>query len=722
MDSIDILNTSQSQDIFLPHPLTLIFFLLGGLIILFFIEKLFIFLFLLIIPSTFLLIIVMIVLHLYLLRLIVFTCAFPGKNPLVQFYLRHISSRAIARNIKGNLQKLTKIISSMLALCEHSELNRTNCEFIFESIDPIIKIIDENNRIFNAMSQKYPQNDVQYNKEFRENITKLNDLLNGSRIWDIISLKSEHDNLIILLDEEKEQFKQIQTQCDVIINLIDVILFEPKFDYSKIISNIKTFILNDLFRSKEYVRMRTLINLPYEEIDIKNSSNKKLDCVILKSPKRSHLMIICGPNLTCLEHLERSWDLDEIYSKRNIDILLWNYQGYGFSGGSANFGNVKQDVEIIYDYVKNMKIYDKIGIHGLSVGGIPACHLGNARPIDLIIADRTFGSVKTMISYIIFSKAIMYLSKILFIENIDNADSFMKAKCEKVLLNDPDDGTIVDKISLKTVIARNIIKKVFFENVDYITNIKRQSENILSYAFNPEQRNQFYTSFRYLITFLKKVAEKGNSFELELTKNVNNDPNNYLMQNNDKLIKLTTGTQFELPMKNAILVFEHDIKQGLHKIVSCGENLYNFISSDVKYKDHLNYFFNNLFVYGCCSQEIEDRTSYKFCSVKNVSKTLEEGKEILERLLNNKDIKEYSEYAIYENTKQFVELLTTLSFFINSHIKDINNEYISSIKGHLIPLDCGHISFYDDDEYKVFLYYLRQVFGKDIGPLNSNDS
>ena len=127
-------------------------------------------------------------------------------------------------------------------------------------------------------------------------------------------------------------------------------------------------------------------------------------------------------------------------------------------------------------------------------------------------------------------------------------------------------------------------------------------------------------------------------------------------------------------------------------------------------------------MYGCWSEEIEDRTSYKFCSVKNVSKTLEDGKEILERLLNNKDIKEYSEYAIYENTKQFVELLTTLSFFINSHIKDIDNDYISSIKGHLIPLDCGHISFYDDDEYKVFLYHLRQVFGKEIGPLNSNDS
>ena len=347
----------------------------------------------------------MIILNLYLLRLIVFTCAFPGKNPLVQFYLRYISSRAIAHNIKGNLQKLTKIISSMLKLCEHSELNRANCEFIFESIDPILKIIDENNRIFNAMSQKYPQNDNQYTIDLRENITKLNDLINGSRIWDIISLKTEHDNVIILLNEEKEQFKQIQTQCDVIINLIDVILFEPKFDYSKIISNIKIFFLNDLFRSKEYVRMRTLINLPYEEIDIKKTKNKKLDCVILKSPKRSHLMIICGPNLTCLEHLERSWDLDEIYSKRNIDILLWNYQGYGFSGGSATFANVKEDVEIIYDYVKNMKIYDKIGIHGLSVGGIPACHLGNARPIDLMIADRTFGSVKTMISYIIFSKA-----------------------------------------------------------------------------------------------------------------------------------------------------------------------------------------------------------------------------------------------------------------------------------------------------------------------------
>ena len=63
-------------------------------------------------------------------------------------------------------------------------------------------------------------------------------------------------------------------------------------------------------------------------------------------------------------------------------------------------------------------------MHGLSIGGIPACHLASKRNINLIIADRTFGSTKDIIDsfsfgnifYIVLQK--LFFSHLLIIRQI----------------------------------------------------------------------------------------------------------------------------------------------------------------------------------------------------------------------------------------------------------------------------------------------------------------
>ena len=82
----------------------------------------------------------------------------------------------------------------------------------------------------------------------------------------------------------------------------------------------------------------------------------------------------------------------------DIDILFWNYRGYGFSEGSADFTNSCEDILTIYDHVMEHFHYNKIAVHGLSIGGLPASYLASKRNINLIIADRTFGSVEDIIN------------------------------------------------------------------------------------------------------------------------------------------------------------------------------------------------------------------------------------------------------------------------------------------------------------------------------------
>lgn len=712
MDSLEILNTSQSQVIFFPQTSTLFILLIIFLILVIIIEKLFISLFLLIIPSIFVLVVFLILFHLYILRVLIFIGAFPGKNMLVQFYLRYISSKEIAKNIKAQLSQFSLLITNLVNISEKGELNRTNCEFFFEVIEPIIKIIDDNCKIYKQIFYKYPNDKNEYTEKYADNMNILKNQIPSSRIPDILNMKTEHDKVVILLDSDKKYFSEIIDQINLINKLLSELLFEGKFEFSNIFKYLHIFFYNSLFRSKEYVRVKMLLNLEFDELSLLNSSNSKLDSVLIKSKRRIGLMIICGPNLTTLEHLSRSWDLDQLYVDNDIDILLWNYQGYGFSGGSANFTNVKRDIEIVYDYAKNLKVYEKIGVHGLSVGGIPSCYLGKNRKIDLLIADRTFGSVHTIISSIIFSKVFLFLSKILFIENVDNAQSFIEANCFKILLNDPEDSTINDRISLKSKISKDIIKKIFFQNQDYVTNFDKQSENILRYILNVEQRKDFYLIFKYLLSFLRKVEEKGNEFDLEMNNNPTNDKlDNENQYNNDKLVKLTSNDNkaYELPMKNAINVFYYNIKKSFSQIQSCDDNLYNFVKNETRYEEHINDFFNNFFVFGTTNLNSEE--SLQLCSVTNNSNILREGIETLENLINNKDIKEYSNYKIYTNTNKFTDYMKNIEIFFNSNLKEVDNDYINNSKGNLIPLSCGHISFYDDNEYDAFKYYLQKAFG-----------
>ncbi len=55
--------------------------------------------------------------------------------------------------------------------------------------------------------------------------------------------------------------------------------------------------------------------------------------------------------------------------------MLWNYRGYGITLGSPTFTNVKQDAEAVCEFARQSNRWNKIGVHGISMGGLAACHL-----------------------------------------------------------------------------------------------------------------------------------------------------------------------------------------------------------------------------------------------------------------------------------------------------------------------------------------------------------
>ena len=67
---------------------------------------------------------------------------------------------------------------------------------------------------------------------------------------------------------------------------------------------------------------------------------------------------------------------------KNINVMLWNYRGYGRSRKENSCFNVpspqniEEDSEAVLRYCRQtLGVRGKIGVYGRSMGGVSACHL-----------------------------------------------------------------------------------------------------------------------------------------------------------------------------------------------------------------------------------------------------------------------------------------------------------------------------------------------------------
>jgi hypothetical protein len=159
---------------------------------------------------------------------------------------------------------------------------------------------------------------------------------------------------------------------------------------------IRNFFYNRLFASIEQIHCELSNYYIFEEKTLITKDKCKLEYIIIKkninTPKK-RLMIICGPNGVPYQIFSRNFRFEN-YLESNMDILCWNYRGYGFSKGTPSYSRLRSDVLELFDEVKKNNNYEKYAVHGISIGVIPCCHLASHRKeIELLICDRNFGRI-----------------------------------------------------------------------------------------------------------------------------------------------------------------------------------------------------------------------------------------------------------------------------------------------------------------------------------------
>ena len=113
---------------------------------------------------------------------------------------------------------------------------------------------------------------------------------------------------------------------------------------------------------------------------------------------------------------------------------------------------MKDDGEVLINYLKNVKNCKIIGIHGESLGGTIATHLAKVSNVNFLFADRTFASLSNAARYN-FGKFAEILFRAVGPKDSNSVKDFFDVNCFKIISCDCNDMMINNLGSLKAGIA-----------------------------------------------------------------------------------------------------------------------------------------------------------------------------------------------------------------------------------------------------------------------------
>ena len=464
-----------------------------------FIEKILLSLCKLIFFFTPLAIITLIILHLVFLRMVVLQIAFAGRNPFISkpMYYSIASSRALV-GIRA-LEAFRTGLSGSFAQTSTETINYKDMKRKYIDMMSFVNYYIE---IYSRISNRFQKLSEKQDTLYQALLLLKNEIIEH-KVEQYITFKANvdvvgydnNDNVAPIIEDISRNLSKIIISITTVLTLLNKLIIHK--DKLALFQRIKQTFFNDMLYSLNHSRVELSDNLVYDEYKYQTKDNATLDYIIahrsrsymnvgnsymynninMYNSMSSHhaqpntkLLIICGPNGAPYESFSRSLQT-ELFFHNNCDVLFWNYRGFGYSTGKATFDNLRSDIVELFDYIDSLGIYTKYAVHGISIGGIPACYLAEQRSkISLLISDRNFGSIDYIAHSLPCGYILYYLYKCLIIPSSITVYNYMNAKCYKIVLNDPDDTIVFEGASMKTTVSKYYVNNI-------ITNHKPQGSN-----------------------------------------------------------------------------------------------------------------------------------------------------------------------------------------------------------------------------------------------------
>ena len=222
-----------------------------------------------------------------------------------------------------------------------------------------------------------------------------------------------------------------------------------------------------------------------------------------------------------------------------INVVLWNYRGYGRSRGRPTIDRLKRDGENIVNYIRTQKLNIRVlGVHGESIGGCIAVHLAKECVLDFLVADRTFASIKA-VALFRYGRLAYWASCLARIEDFEYTGEYLASNCPKAIICDPADLIVSDLASLKAGVAVRLLSHDVVNVVElaYLSPYLQSGFNhIISYAASTSCVTSLSRLQSY-VEYLKSGSEDLIVHQYSaLSLDTEEIPNDHLAASTDKML------------------------------------------------------------------------------------------------------------------------------------------------------------------------------------------
>ncbi len=195
-------------------------------------------------------------------------------------------------------------------------------------------------------------------------------------------------------------------------------------------------------RKNLYFPLRTIeatpeaLGLDYEEVTITAEDGIQISGWFIPARTPRATLIFCHGNGGNISHrLEKI----KMFNDLSLDVLIFDYRGYGMSKGRPSEKGVYLDAEAVYNYLINKKkiLPQKIIVYGESLGGAVAIDLAGKHELRGIIIEGTFTSVRDMAK-----KFLPFIPTFIYASRFDSLEKIRNVKSPKLIFHSTDDEII----------------------------------------------------------------------------------------------------------------------------------------------------------------------------------------------------------------------------------------------------------------------------------------
>lgn len=191
------------------------------------------------------------------------------------------------------------------------------------------------------------------------------------------------------------------------------------------------------FPEKKMVGTPHDIQLSYEAIYFKAQDNVELFGWYVPAPNSRGTVLFCHGNAG---NISNRLDYLEIFHRLNLSTFIFDYRGYGLSGGLPSEEGTYLDAEAAWDFLVNRKGIpaNRIVLYGESLGGAVAARLAAEHPPGVLILASAFTSLPDLGAELYPLFPVHLLSRF----NYNTLEYVKTVSCPTLLIHSPEDDIV----------------------------------------------------------------------------------------------------------------------------------------------------------------------------------------------------------------------------------------------------------------------------------------